>query len=117
MELLFESRTLRDSMCQQVQLEREHGDDAKRISQRLQQLRAVRNLADMTHLGVTCAAAPKFGRHHIAVPASPARRLILRPHDHPPSQLDENGSLDLATVTAAVVVHLDVDRGQAKEPS
>ena len=104
MEIYFASNKLKKACSEFTAGNREWGiQNAQRIRQRLQELRAAENLADMVSL-------PPAGCHELggkragqfAVDCKQPYRLIFRPADPISRRVD--GGIDLKTVTTIVIL-------------
>lgn len=100
-DILFRTEKLRKVCNDDRLLKKEYGDRAKRIRQRLDELRAARTLEEMRFLpAARCHELKGDRRGQLAVDLVHPYRLTFTPVD-PKKQ--EDGGLDWSSVTAVVI--------------
>lgn len=106
MEVLFTDRRLRDRLSTRTHLVKKYGDVvAKRVTQRLQELRSAETLADMRNLPGKCHELTGDRTGELAVNLDAQHRLIFRPAENPAPQKPDGG-LDWDAVTDVVVTEI-----------
>lgn len=106
MEVLFESQRLARDLSKRRKLVRSYGSIvAKRITQRLQELRAAESLEDLRRLPGRCEELAGDRAGQLSVRLDRQYRLIFEPAGNPaPTKPD--GGLDWSAVTEIVIVEV-----------
>lgn len=99
MNLAFKSNKLEKSLTDARTLQKSYGALAKRVAQRMDQLRAANNLAELqTYPAANCHALSGDRAGEWAVDLSGNYRLIFE-IDHHPIPVQEDGSVDSIRIT------------------
>lgn len=107
MEIRFRTKKLQKVCSEEQAMLRAYGKDiAKRLKQRLAELKAAETLSDISHL-------PPARLHelagnlkgHFSVDLTHPYRLLFVP-DHDPVPVDEQGGIDRGAVTAIEIVDI-----------
>jgi proteic killer suppression protein len=107
MDIVFKTKKLEKEFNNQKSLEKSHGQKrAKRIRQRLDDLRDVNNLAEMRQLPGRCHELTQDRQGQLALDLDHPYRLIFEPANEPiPTK--EDGGLDWSKVTTVKILEID----------
>lgn len=107
MDISFSDRRLAQLINQQKQLQKKHGAiRARRIAQRLGELRAAETLADMRQLPGRCHELKGDRAGQLALDLDHPYRLIFEA-DHNPIPRKEDGGLDWTAITAVRIIAVE----------
>ncbi len=107
LDIVFASEKLRKECNDYRLLQRRHGKvRAKRLKQRLDDLRAAETLEDMRHLPGRCHELKGERAGQLSLDLDHPRRLIFEPADEPVPRKPDGG-LDWAKVTAVEIIGVE----------
>jgi proteic killer suppression protein len=105
LQISFAKRRLQRTCEKHRSLQKEHGAAcAKKISARLADLAAASCLEDLRHLPGECHELDGDRAGQLAVKLPDGKRLIIRPSEPPPPQIE--GGLDWSAVEAIEIVEI-----------
>lgn len=107
MEVCFASRKMQKTCSSEKEMKREWGNVlAKKLQQRLMELKAADTLDDISRLPPARCHELKGGRKgELSLDVTHPYRLVFRP-DHDPSPFKSDGGLDWTKVTKVVVLEV-----------
>ena len=116
MNIRFSSKKLQNCCNTAVNAIKEWGlPHAKKIIQRLNELKAADTLADMGHLPpARCHELTGDRKGQFAVTTTEPNRLIFTP-DHDPVPIDGSGGIDRSKVTDIVILEVEDYHGKGKK--
>ncbi len=110
MDIVFSTNKLQNVCNSGKELQRKYGaQKARKIQQRLYELAAAKTLADVSHLPPPrCHALTGDRAGQFAVTTVQQHRIIFEPANDPIPHL-EDGSINIAAVTAVRILDVDID--------
>ncbi len=109
MEISYANRRLEKTVSTPSEIIRSYGAQAKRIIQRIEELKASESLSVVYTLpGARCHELSGTRKGQFAVEVSGNRRIIFKPN-HDPVPTKDDGSLDKVRITKISVTEINVD--------
>ncbi len=111
MDITFRSTKLGKVLCDKKLCERKYGRDcAKKIGQRLDELRAAPNLETMRLLPGRCHEMEADRKGQFSVDVVHPKRLLFRPN-HEPVPAKPDGGIDWSGVTCIEIIEVEDTHG------
>ena len=109
MNIEFKSHKLKKSVESPEAIKKHYGANAKKVNQRLEELKSAPNLSELRNIPAAYYHELKQNRKgQLAVAVSGNNRIIFEPY-HNPVPLKEDGGLDWTGITAIRILEISED--------